>query len=104
MLSDVSDTRHAMHDNILTALRRLTDDELLERTKECAANERQATAALVAHLAELDTRDIPLGPVQVTIDGETLQKLRLAQALLRDDIPSGDEAAILDLALTALLE
>lgn len=49
----------------------------------------------------------PLSPdryrVQVTISGDTLEKLRLAKDLLRYAVPSGDEAAILDRALTALL-
>ncbi len=49
----------------------------------------------------------PLAPdryrVQVTIGSETLEKLRLAKDLLRHAIPSGDEAVILDRALTALL-
>lgn len=49
----------------------------------------------------------PLSPdryrVQVTIGGDTLEKLRLAKDLLRHTLPSGDEAAILDRALTALL-
>ena len=47
----------------------------------------------------------PLAPeryrLQVTIGGQTLQKLRLAKNMLRHAIPSGDEAAILDRALTA---
>jgi hypothetical protein len=41
--------------------------------------------------------------LQCTIGGATLEKLRLAQDLLRHAIPSGDEAAILDRAFTALL-
>jgi hypothetical protein len=41
--------------------------------------------------------------VQVTIGGETLEKLRLAQDLLRHAVPSGDEAVIFDRALSALL-
>ena len=49
----------------------------------------------------------PLSPdrykVQVTIGVETLEKLRLAKDLLRHAVPSGDEAVILDRALTALL-
>jgi hypothetical protein len=49
----------------------------------------------------------PLSPdryrLQVTIGGETLEKLRLARDMLRHAIPSGDDAAILDRALTALL-
>jgi hypothetical protein len=50
----------------------------------------------------------PLAPeryrLQVTIGTSTLQKLRLAQDLLRHSLPSGDEATILDRALTLLLE
>jgi hypothetical protein len=50
---------------------------------------------------------VPLAPhryrLQVTIGGETLEKLRLARDMLRHVIPSGDDAAILDRALTALL-
>jgi hypothetical protein len=41
--------------------------------------------------------------LQVTISGATLEKLRLAKDMLRHAIPSGDEAAILDRALTVLL-
>ena len=49
----------------------------------------------------------PLAPdryrLQVTIDRTVLEKLRLAKDMLRHAIPSGDDAAILDRALTALL-
>jgi hypothetical protein len=49
----------------------------------------------------------PLAPdryrLQCTIDGATLEKLRLAKDMLRHAIPSGDDAAILDRAFTALL-
>ena len=49
----------------------------------------------------------PLAPdryrVQLTIGGETLEKLRLAKDMLRHAIPSGDDAAVFDRALTALL-
>ena len=49
----------------------------------------------------------PLSPdrykLQVTIGGETLEKLRLAKDMLRHALPHGDEAALLDRALTALL-
>ena len=49
----------------------------------------------------------PLSPdryrVQVTIGGETLEKLRLAKDMLRHALPWGDDAAVLDRALTALL-
>jgi hypothetical protein len=50
---------------------------------------------------------VPLAPdrykLQCTIDGSTLEKLRLAKDMLRHAIPSGDDAAILDRAFTALL-
>jgi hypothetical protein len=42
--------------------------------------------------------------VQLTIGEETHDKLRRVQALLRREIPDGDPAAILDRALTVLLE
>ena len=49
----------------------------------------------------------PLAPdrykLQCTIDGSTLEKLRLAKDMLRHAIPSGDDAAILDRAFTSLL-
>ena len=41
--------------------------------------------------------------LQLTIGGDTLEKLRLAKDMLGHAIPSGDEAAILDRALTVLL-
>ena len=50
----------------------------------------------------------PLAPlrykVQFTASAETVEKLRLAQDLLRHQIPDGDPAKIFDRALTALLE
>ncbi|MGQ0548915.1 MAG: HNH endonuclease [Armatimonadota bacterium] len=50
----------------------------------------------------------PLAPqrykVQFTASAETYEKLRLAQDLLRHQIPDGDPAKIFDRALTALLE
>ena len=49
----------------------------------------------------------PLAPdrykLQVTIGGATLEKLRLAKDMLGHSLPSSDDAAILDRALTALL-
>jgi hypothetical protein len=50
----------------------------------------------------------PLGPerfaLQLTIGGETQEKLMRAQALLRHQVPSGDLAEVLDRALEALLD
>ena len=50
------DTRH----DVLASLRRLSDSELIARVKRLAARERRASALLVAHLAELGTRDVHL--------------------------------------------
>jgi hypothetical protein len=49
-----------MPDDILASLRQLSDGELVARVNDLAASERDATALLVAHLAELDTRDVHL--------------------------------------------
>ena len=50
----------------------------------------------------------PLAPgrykVQFTVTSETYEKFRRAQDLLRHRVPNGDPAAILDRALTALLD
>jgi hypothetical protein len=50
----------------------------------------------------------PLSPdrykLQVTISGETLEKMRLAKDTLSHAIPTGDDAAILGRAFDALLE
>ena len=50
------DTRHG----VLSLLRRLSDAELVARLKSLVARERRATTLLVAHLGELDTRDVHL--------------------------------------------
>jgi hypothetical protein len=50
----------------------------------------------------------PLSPdryrYQLTIGGQTLEKLRFAKDLLRHALPTGDDEAILDRALAALLK
>jgi hypothetical protein len=49
-----------MDNKLLTSLRRLSDDELVASIQRVASTERVTTSELVAHLAELDTRDIHL--------------------------------------------
>jgi len=44
----------------IVSLKQLSDDELEARMKSLAARERGDTAELIAHLAELDTRDLHL--------------------------------------------
>ena len=50
-----------MQINPLDAAAALSDHELLQHVKRLAANERDATAQLVAHLAEMDARRLYLG-------------------------------------------
>ena len=56
----MQDQKQPTNPDLLESLRRLSDDELVARLKSLAARERRATALLVAHLAELDTRDLHL--------------------------------------------
>jgi hypothetical protein len=49
-----------MQNDILASLSRLSDAELVAQVKSLVALERDATAQIVAHLAELDTRDVHL--------------------------------------------
>jgi hypothetical protein len=56
----MEDAERRTTEELLESLRHLSDDELIARVKSLAARERRATALLVAHLAELDTRDLHL--------------------------------------------
>jgi hypothetical protein len=49
-----------MHERLLNSATSLSDDALIERVQVLAADERSCTAELVAHLAELDARNICL--------------------------------------------
>jgi hypothetical protein len=49
-----------MQDDILTSLARVPDATLVEQVKGLIRRERDVTAELIAHLAELDTRDVHL--------------------------------------------
>jgi hypothetical protein len=91
---------------------------------ELVGEERQATAELTAHLAELERRKLvwssvpisealqpppfeALAPgechIEFTITAETLARLRRLQVLMRDQVPDGDLATIIELALTAFV-
>src|ERR1700694_5018247 len=83
-----------MQNDILTSLTRLSDSELFTRVKSLVARERDATAQLVAHLAELDTRDVYLregyGSLHVYCrdalglsEGETYNRIEVARAARR---------------------
>jgi hypothetical protein len=49
-----------MQKDILDSLARLSDDELAARVKSLATREQATAACVIAHLAEMDTRDIHL--------------------------------------------
>jgi hypothetical protein len=49
-----------MQKDILASLARLSDDDLAVRVKSLAAREHATAASVIAHLAEMDTRDIHL--------------------------------------------
>ena len=96
------------------------------RTSDCAAGSSIESSADSSVLASLESAAVvpstthpaavtthpavvaPLAPgrykVQFTASGEMHEKFRLAQALLRHQIPDGNPAAIFDRALTVLLE
>src|SRR5512147_642070 len=56
----MQDEKQPTKPELLESLRRLSDDGFVARLKGLAARERRATALLVAHIAELDTRDLCL--------------------------------------------
>jgi hypothetical protein len=49
-----------MKNELLASLGRLSDVDLVRRLKSLVAREREATAEVIAHLAELDTREVHL--------------------------------------------
>lgn len=63
---------------------------------------------LSSPLEQAPARIAPLAPgryrIQLTVSGETHDKLRRAQALLRHAIPSGDAASIFDRAIALLVQ
>jgi len=105
----------------------LSDDELTSALKRLAAREQDVTAELEACVAELDARHVPVpeavleqinvdregadpetGPegrrLEITVGKEFVESLHRLQDLLRSEIPDGNVDAILNRALSALLE
>ncbi len=94
--------------------------ENLERVLECARGRRRfEIEQIVGSLAPWPEAPVAIGgppaasgplppdtghQVQLTVSTETLEKLQLAKDMLRHAVPSGDDAALLDRALSALLE
>ena len=76
------------------SLKRLSDAELINQVKTLTARERGATALLIAHLAELDTRDVLLREGYASLfaycrealdlsDHEALNRIEAARAARR---------------------
>ncbi len=92
------------HEEVLAAARHRSRREVEELIAKLSP--RQAEATVVRRLRSAVTK--PLSPelylLQVTLTRETHDKLRRAQALARHTVPLGDVGAILDRALTLLIE
>jgi len=64
---------------ILSQLVQLSDHELLDRVKRFAGRERDATASLIAHLAEIDRRRLYLGEGYSSLFAYCTQVLHLSE-------------------------
>ena len=92
------------HEEVLVAARHRSKRQIEELIAKL--NPRQAAATVVRRLRSAVVT--PLAPelymLQVTLTRETHEKLQRAQALARHTLPLGDVGAILDRALTLLIE
>ena len=66
-------------DTMMLFLADLSDQDLLARTMQLAADERQATALLIAHLAELDARRLYLAEGYSSLFTYCTEVLRLSE-------------------------
>jgi hypothetical protein len=81
----------------------LVSDPLPMELRVVAVNASVAEPTRLQSPASLTALSPNRYKLQVTINGETLERLRLAKDMLGHAIPSGDDAAVLDRALVALL-
>jgi len=89
----------------------LTDDNYADVLRQAMHKTKREVEAIVARLAPRAASPSyihQIGPdhysIEMTIDRETHDRLRELQDLLRHQIPSGDPAAIISLALKVLLQ
>ena len=68
-----------MDPKILSAVNQLSNDELLKRVKNLAEREREATASLIAHFAELDERRLYLAEGYSSLFTYCTQVLHLSE-------------------------
>ena len=69
-----------MDPKVLAVINQLSNDELLARVKDLAKHEREATASLVAHLAELDARRLYLAEGYSSLFTYCMHVLRLSES------------------------
>jgi len=82
----------------------LSDQDLLARTLRLAADERQATALLIAHLAELDARRLHLAEGYSSLFSYCTQVLRLSEHAAYGRIEAARAARRFPLVLEMLSE
>src|SRR5262245_43614058 len=68
-----------MDTNIIALPTEISDSELLARIERLAVQERNTTARLIAHLAELDSRRLYLGEGYSSLFAYCTQRLRLSE-------------------------
>ena len=68
-----------MQKDLLASLARLTDDELAADLKSLAARDHATAALVIAHLAEMDTRDIHLRAGYPSLYDYCLKVLHLSE-------------------------
>src|SRR3989337_439131 len=68
-----------MDPHVLSSVVRLSDEALVARVKTLAAREREATAVLIAHLAELDARRLYLAEGCSSLFTYCVQVLHLSE-------------------------
>src|SRR3972149_4600723 len=68
-----------MDPHVLSSVARLSDEALVARVKTLAAREREATAVLIAHLAELDARRLYLAEGCSSLFTYCVQVLHLSE-------------------------
>jgi hypothetical protein len=93
-----------MPEDILASLRGLSDGELIARVNDLAGSERDATALLVAHLAELDTRDVHLRAGYGSLFAYCRTALLLSEADAYSHIEAARSARRFPLVLERLAE
>jgi hypothetical protein len=91
----------ANHVQVLAAARHRSKQGILELI---ASLNPVAAASTVIRRTAVTPLSPDLYMLEVTLPQETYEKLRRAQALARHSVPAGDVAAILDRALTMLID